>query len=75
MFKAWDPVYIEPKSHENQEDLDVVLRHRLKLGGEGGLVEAEDLEEAVKMMRKKSQGQFVWCGHDREACCMCIYQE
>jgi hypothetical protein len=60
LFKAWEPVPIEPDSKENQSDLDLVLRHRLNHGGKEGLVKKEELDAVVELMRQKSQGQFVW---------------
>ena len=62
MFKAWEPVEIEPQSEENREDMRLVLAHRLRHGGPDGcsLVAEADLPAAVDLMLDKSAGQFVW---------------
>lgn len=57
MFKAWEPVSIEPSSAENLTDLELVIKAKLT---SGDLVRQQDVEAAVKLLRQKSRGQFVW---------------
>jgi hypothetical protein len=52
MFKAWEPVGIEPSSDDNQADVELVLRHRLS---DEAHVAPHDVEAAVAVMKRKSQ--------------------
>lgn len=52
MFTVWKPVKIEPDSHENQADVELVLEYRLK---QGGMVKDAHLPAAVAFMQRKSK--------------------
>eukprot|EP00798_Chlamydomonas_sp_ICE-L_P032773 gene32773-33836_t len=57
LFKEWNPVQLQPSAKENMEDVKLVVKHRL-LGL--GLVEEDDMEEQVREVQERSQGEFVW---------------
>ncbi len=54
VFKAWQPVEIEPKSEDNTADMQLVLRHRLAQG-KPPLAAQADMDAAVELMTSKSQ--------------------
>eukprot|EP00798_Chlamydomonas_sp_ICE-L_P001313 gene1313-32666_t len=55
LFKKWNPMQLQPSAKENMEDVKLVVEHRMR---SLGLV--DDLNEQVRELQERSQGEFVW---------------